>query len=58
MGSLVMTILLAMYLPLFHMIGTMGQIGARGRRLLMRLECAMSERDIRRCQKQSNSIQC
>jgi type IV pilus assembly protein PilC len=24
MGSLVMTILLAMYLPLFHMIGTMG----------------------------------
>jgi type II secretory pathway component PulF len=25
MGSLVMTILLAMYLPLFYMIGNMGQ---------------------------------
>jgi type IV pilus assembly protein PilC len=32
MGSLVMTILLAMYLPLFNMIGTMGQQGSMGSR--------------------------
>jgi type IV pilus assembly protein PilC len=30
MGSLVMTILLAMYLPLFNMIGNMGQQGSMG----------------------------
>jgi type IV pilus assembly protein PilC len=30
MGSLVMTILLAMYLPLFYMIGNMGQPGGMG----------------------------
>jgi hypothetical protein len=28
MGSLVMTILLAMYMPLFYMIGNMGQTHA------------------------------